>query len=153
MLVNLYLCDRSRKRSYASVLALSCNFPQEKACERLFCQTSPHLNFLFQFTISQTVAASSIYLTGLGHLLLMSDNFYLLPTAEISWETEMSFQVEAQPFCSTISYRTLFSPHPHNHLAASEEKDLLWDIMILDLNPDITWLVLIKMWHHLVANV
>ena len=32
MLVNLYLSDRSRKRNYASVLALSCNFPQEKAC-------------------------------------------------------------------------------------------------------------------------
>ena len=31
MLVNLYLSDRSRKRNYASVLALSCNFPQEKA--------------------------------------------------------------------------------------------------------------------------
>ena len=36
MLVNLYLNDRSRKRNYTSVLALSCNFPQEKACEVVF---------------------------------------------------------------------------------------------------------------------
>ena len=36
MLVNLYLSDCSRKRNYASVLALSCNFPQEKACILFF---------------------------------------------------------------------------------------------------------------------